>query len=247
MIKKIYLSLVLICCMFISQYTLGQVASGDTSIQKRALANIADDYNNAIGQQSRLYNGPEYDLYNPNIKGNAYFNDINTFVSGTVTYDGIFYKDVPMMYDINRDVVAVRLYNKFSIFSLLNERVQSFDWLNHHFVYLKTDSLSTGLNTGFYDQLYSGNLEVLVKHLKNIQNTSGITTIETYFTTLSPRFFLKKGNNYYNVGSQETLLNILKDKKKELQQYIKASQIKFKKTPAEAIVAIAAKYDELSK
>jgi hypothetical protein len=233
--------------VLINKRTLGQTTTNDTAVQKIALAHIADAYNTAIGQQSRLFNGPEYDLYSPTIKGNAYFSDINNFTPGTVIYDGIFYKDVPMMYDLYKDVVAVLLYNKFSRFALLNERVQSFDLLNHHFIYIRTDSLNANsINTGFYDQLYSGNLEVLVKRSKAIQNTTGLNTIETYFTS-GKSFYLKKGNNYYSIGGQGTLLGILKDKKKELQQFIKANKIKFNKTPEEAMVAIAARYDELSR
>jgi hypothetical protein len=247
MIKKILLYLIVISCVLINKSALGQTATNDTSVQRIALARITDTYNTAIGQQSRLYNGPEYDLYNPNIKGNAYFSDINSFTPGTVTYDGILYKDVPMMYDLFKDVVVVMLYNKFSRFTLLKERVQNFDLLNHHFIYIRTDSLNVNsINTGFYDQLYSGNLEVLVKRSKAIQSTSGTNTIENYFTS-SKSFYLKKGNNYYSIGGQGTLLSVLKDKKKELQQYIKANKIKFNKTPEEAMVAMAARYDELSR
>ena len=247
MIKKIPLCLIVISCVLINKSALGQTATNDTSVQSIALARITDAYNTAIGQQSRLYNGPEYDLYNPNIKGNAYFSDINSFTPGTVTYDGILYKDVPMMYDLYKDIVAVMLYNKFSRFSLLKERVQSFDLLNHHFIYITTDSLNiNSINTGFYDQLYNGNLEVLVKRSKAIQSTSSTNTIENYFTS-SKSFYLKKGNNYYSIGGQGTLLSVLKDKKKELQQYIKANKIKFNKTPEEAMVAVAAQYDELSR
>ncbi|MDN5284617.1 MAG: hypothetical protein JWR38_891 [Mucilaginibacter sp.] len=249
MIKKVLLNFVVICCMIISQRARGQTVADDTTIQRAALANITDTYNHAIGQQSRLYNGPEYTLYNPTIKGNAYFTDINTFVIGTVTYDGIFYKNVPMMYDLYIDIVAVRLYNNFSIFTLLNERMQSFDLLNHHFIYIKSDSLSAkaGLGTGFYDQLYNGDIEVLVKRSKEIQSNSGTSGIETYFTTLSRRFYLKKANSYYSISGEGALLNMLKDKKKELQQYIKINKIKFKKTPEEAMVAIVTQYDKLSR
>ena len=249
MIKKLYLNLIIVCCIIISQHLYGQTATNDTTAQSSALTNIADAYNNAIGQQSRLYNGPEYSPYNPTIKGNAYFTDINTFATGTVTYDGIFYKNVAMMYDLYRDVVAVRLYNGFSIFTLLNERVQSFDLLSHHFIYIKADSLSAkvGLNTGIYDQLYNSDLEVLVKRSKTLQSTSGTSSLETYFTTPSLYFYLKKGGSYYSVNGQNVLLNILKDRKKELQQYIKTNKIKFRKTPEEAIIAIATEYDRLSR
>jgi hypothetical protein len=235
--------------MLLGKPVLGQTMFNDTAAQQIALNHIKDAYNTAIGEQSRLYNGPEYDTYSPVIKGSANFLDKDDFAPGTVTYDGIFYKDVPMIYDINKNVVVALLYNKFSKYILLNERIQSFDLLNHHFIHIITDSLNknTAISDGFYDQVYSRRLEVLVKRSKSIQNTSGTNTLETYFTATSRSFYLKKDNSYYSIGGQSALLTVLKDKKKELLQYIKTNKIKFKKTPEEAMVAIANQYDELSK
>jgi hypothetical protein len=235
--------------MFLGKSVQAQITPHDTSAQQIALDRIKDGFNTAIGEQSRLYNGPEYDSYSPIIKGNANFLDKGDFVIGTVTYYGIFYKDVPMIYDINRNVVAALLYNKFSKYILLNERVQSFDLLNHHFIHITTDSLATNtvMGDGFYDQVYNGKLEVLVKRSKSIQNTTGLNTLETYFTPVSLSFYLKKDNNYYSISGQSALISVLNDKKKELLQYIKTNKIKFKKTPEEAMIAIATRYDELSK
>ncbi|HEY9194953.1 MAG TPA: hypothetical protein VIM77_01765, partial [Mucilaginibacter sp.] len=128
---------------FCSGRIYGQAAPDDTVIHRNAIAHIVDGYNTAIGQMSRLYNGPEYEFYDPLIKSNAFFLDINAFKPGTVNYDGIFYSDVPMMYDLNKDMVVVRLYNGFSKYSLLNSRVQNFDLLGHHFVYIASDSTNT--------------------------------------------------------------------------------------------------------
>lgn len=248
MIKKLLLSFIVILLCHITKQTQAQTTSTDTSGQHLAMARITDAYNVAIGQQSRLYNGPEYEAYNPTIRGNAYFQDIDKFSPGTVTYDGLFFKDVPIMYDLNKDVVVVLLYNKFSMYTLLNERVERFDLLNHHFINIMSDSLhtNTGIDAGFYDELYHGNIVVLAKYSKSIQTTSVSNTLESYFSS-SKNFYLKKGNNYYSISGQGALLDILKDKKKELKQYIKTNKIKYRKAPAEAMVAIAGRYDELSR
>ncbi|MEZ2339067.1 hypothetical protein AB6735_25705 [Mucilaginibacter sp. RCC_168] len=249
MIKKHFLSLVIVIFILLAEQVRAQTATADnTGEDQISITRLADAYNSAIGQQSRLYNGPEYELYNPAIKGTAYFQDINKFTPGTVTYDGLFFKDVPMMYDLNKDVVVVLLYNKFSMYTLLNERVERFDLLNHHFVNTLSDSLHTnnGIDPGFYDELYHGHVVVLAKYSKSIQTNSGSNAIETYFSQRKS-FYLKKGNNYYSISGQGALLDILKDKKKELQQYIKTKKIKYRKAPEEAMVAIAGRYDELSR
>jgi hypothetical protein len=247
--KCIYLFLTLyLISTIISSATFAQANPVDSSLQKNAFNNAVTFYYTSLGEQSPIYNGPEYYFYDPTIKGNAYFLNINGFVSGSVYYDGALYNGVPMLYDLYGDKVVVLLYNHYSKFSLIKERVKSFDYLDHHFLNINTDTISNTANMkpGFYDELYKGKLQVLVRRSKDIQtNTSGTLGPENYFNLIT-KFFLKKNNTYYSVTSQGSLIDILKDRKKELQQYIRANQIKFRKDPDEAMVKIASYYDHLT-
>jgi len=226
---------------------MAQVAAGDTTVKQKALNSAVAYFDSSIGEQSPLYNGPEYSFYDPIYKGTAYFMDVNAFTPGSVYYDGSLYKNVPMLYDLYTDKVVVLLYNHFSKFSLLPERIKSFDFLDHHFVNILPDSVDVNsvVKPGLYDELYVGKLQVLVKRVKNIQNNPGTTTIETYFNPVTS-YYLRKNNVYYSVGSQGSFLSVLKDKKAELKQYIRANKIKFRKTPEEAMVKIASYYDHLT-
>jgi hypothetical protein len=247
--RKFTLMLMLagIISVIIIQVSLAQTIPGD-STQKEAFNNAVTLFNASIGEESGLYNGPEYYFYDPTIKGNAYFMDINAFTPGSVYYDRAIYKNVPMLYDLYSDQVAVLLYNHFSKFSLLKERVKSFDFLDHHFVNINADTVNgkSDIKSGFYDELYLGKSEVLVKRSKSIQtNTGGTLGAERYFSP-SKDFYFRRNNVYYSISGQGSLLNVLKDKKKELQQYIKANQIKFRSNPEEAMVKIATYYDHLT-
>jgi hypothetical protein len=234
--------------MYISN-SFGQTAQNDSAYLQTTLNQTITSFNKLIGQQSRLYNGHEYQVYDRSIKGNALFPlDAETWELGSVNYDGIIYKDVPMMYDIYKDVVVVLLYNKFSRYSLLNERVHDFTLSDHHFVRIEADSLtnnSSGVTTGFYDQLYGGRIEVLAKRTKTIQNSTNVTaSLETYFIEKN-EYYIRKGNTYYSVGSQSSFLKVLKDKKNILQQYIRENKIKFKNDPENVMARIASYYDHL--
>jgi len=84
------------------------------------------------------------------------------------------------------------------------------------------------------------------KGQKNIQtSTSGILGPEAYFNPVKD-YYVRKNNTYYSFSGQGSLLDVLKDKKKEIQQYIKANQIKFRQDPEEAMVKIASYYDHLT-
>ncbi|HEY2584121.1 MAG TPA: hypothetical protein VGI43_20100 [Mucilaginibacter sp.] len=218
------------------------------TLQKNAMNNALNFYSAALGDQSPLYNGPEYYFYDPHIKGNAYFLDANGFTAGSVYYDGVQYNGVPMLYDVYGEKIVVLLYNHFSKFSLLNERVKSFNFLQHQFINITPDSLGDNrvITPGFYDVLYNGKSQVLVKRSKDIQTTTGGSSGSENYFNLITRYYLKKNNTYYSITSQGTLLDAFKDRKKEVQKYIKDNQIKFRKGPEEAMVKIASYYDHLT-
>ena len=236
-------------CIALSKNSFAQVARTDSSSQEYAFNNTLSLFYRSLGEQSPLFNGPEYYSYDPLIKGNAYFLEVNAFSPGSVHYDGAFYTGVPMLYDIHKDKVVVLLYNHFSKFSLVDEKVKSFDFLDHHFININVDTLRNNeiLTSGFYDELYSGKTQVLAKRSKNIQTSAGSQTgPESYFDP-QISYVLRKNNVYYSFSSKGSMLSILKDKKKELTQYIKAKDINFRKNPEEAMVEIASYYDHLIK
>jgi hypothetical protein len=253
--KKCILKISILCFLsvvFIGK-SFGQAALNDSSYVQTALAQNTANFYKAIGQESRLYNGHEYPPYDPHLKGNALFPyDVQGWEYGDVTYDGIVYKNVPLKYDIFKDVAIVLLYNKFSMFALLSTKVHDFSFANHHFVRIVADSLGkndAGLTTGFYDQLYGGKIEIVAKRSKTLQNsTNNVTSSpETYFISRDD-YYLKKGNTYYSLSkSQGSVLKLLKDKKNELQQYLKDNKIRFRDDPEGTMAKMAAYYDQITK
>jgi hypothetical protein len=230
--------------------TFGQSAQNDTANTRYALSNITANFYVAMGQQSRLYSGHEYLPYDRTIKGTALYPlDAQTWAVGEVTYDGLLYKNVPLMYDIYKDVLISLLYNHYSMYTLLSERVSDFTFSGHHFVRVNAEGLiddKSGIVTGFYDQLYGGKTEVLARRTKTIQNSTNQTlALETYFIGHDD-YYIKKGNVYYKVGGQGSFLNVLKDKKQALQKYMKDNSFKFRTDPEVAMARLAAYYHQIS-
>lgn len=242
MVKKLLLALVI---------TWGIIANGhvsaQTGVDSTSLSPTVANYNTAIDQQSHLYNGPEYEYYDPIIKGNAYVFDNKSFTPGAVKYGDVIYRDIPMLYDLNKDIVVSLLYNHFTKFSLLSERVAEFWLLNHHFIRINADSTGkAGLTTGFYDQLYRGKkIGIIVKRAKSIQSTASSNTVESFFRETRD-YYVTRGNSYFSFSGKGGLLDIFKDKKKELKQYIKANNIDFHENQEQAIVDVATYYDHLT-
>lgn len=246
--KKHILRIHLLCFLsasFISR-SFGQAASADSVNLQQTISH----FYKAIGEESRLYNGHEHPPYDPQIKNSALFPyDAKTWAPGDINYDDVVYRNVPMMYDAYKDAVIVLLYNKFSMLSLLSDRVHDFTFSNHRFIRLDADQISDnqlGLTTGFYEQLYAGKIEVLAKRSKTIQTTVNTTAApETYFYEKND-YYMKKGDAYYKIGSKGSVLKLLKDKKSELQKYIKQNNINYGDNPEDAMAKIASYYDHLT-
>ncbi|WP_419801385.1 hypothetical protein [Mucilaginibacter sp.] len=198
-----------------------------------------------IGEQSRLYNGPEYNEADPAIKSNPFYNDVNIWKPATVYYDNILYKNVPVKYDVFKDQLVALHYNKVSSYVLLNDKLQYFDLSGQHFVSINVDSLDNpGIKNGIYEELYKGKTQVLVRASKTMQISTS-SSLERYFTTAKKEIYLKKGDRYFSINGKSSILKALKDKQTPLRLYIKSNNLDYKKGLEQALVKIAFFYDQL--
>lgn len=203
-------------------------------------------FNRVIGQQSTLYNGSEYERYLYHIKSTPNFIDAESWQQGSVRFNGYTYTNVPLKYDLFKNELVSRLYNNVSEYVFDSEHVRNFEIAGHRFKYISADTTTNCPASGFYEVLSTGRAEALARYVKTLQNAYDNNTIEPYFTKASVAYFVKKGKDFISVNSERSLLNALKDHKKELQQYIKSNNIKFRKQPAQAMALITTYYNHLN-
>src|SRR3569623_578539 len=127
-------SAVMIFYAFLGTNCIAQATRGDSSSQQKAFNNAVALYNSALDVQVPVYSGPEYYFYDPHIKGNAYYQDMNGFSKGSVYYDGTMYNNISLLYDVNTDQLVGLFPNKISKFIVQRARVQTFDYLGSHFI-----------------------------------------------------------------------------------------------------------------
>ena len=192
-------------------------------------------------------NGKEYEGNYPGVVGSAYFLAATDWGTGDIVYDGYTYKNVKIRYDLYKDAVIIPLYQSFLKISLLSDRVASFGLFGHFFIYVKSDPKTVDpVKEGFYDELYGGKIQVLCRRSETIQQDHNIEGITTYFSS-SVDYYLFKNNQYFPVNSKGEFLDALKDKKKQVRQFMTANKIKFKKATKEQDMAkVAEYYDHLS-
>lgn len=242
-----------ISCLLLFLFGLSQVANSqsvkidDVEGHAKAEKNIETYFNKAIGSQSRLFNGFSYVGYRSNIDGSPYFLEENLFRNGTVFYDGFKYENVPLLYDVYKDMLISKNYESSLQFSLISDRVSSFTILDHHHVYINTskDSINIPFKSGFLELLHDGKAQVLVKRSSSLQQTSGTSDLRKYFLSRT-QFFVKKDGNYFKITNESSFLKLFKDHKAEMKRLLKTNAVKFRKEPTKAMVLLATYFDNLS-
>jgi hypothetical protein len=223
-----------------------QSAPTDSVLLQQSVQQVSNHYRTEMHLHSHLYNGSEYVEYDHYIDGHQYFGS-DEWEDGVIHYDGALYREVPLLYDVKLDqVITENLAGPLRI-RLVSEKVRYFTLLNHTFVRIVADSTQQGgVRTGFYDQLYDGNVQVLAKRVKLIheQITSG--RVERNFYSRD-RHYIRKAGQFYPVKRKGSVLSVFDDRKKELQKFLREQKIRYKQNPEAAMVQLARQYDALTK
>ena len=218
-----------------------QINVSDTNDQKAILQTI-EIYSKALGNQSPIYNGREYLSYPAIIQEGHVFYETNSFINGTVRFDGMVFNDVPIMYDILKDQLIIQHYNRVFKINLASEKVDYFILDKHTFIYLDSGN---SINPGFYEKLYHGKSMALAKRIKEIKEETGDLQL-TLSVVQKNSYYIKKEDKYYNIRNSSELMSLLKDKKKEIQQYLNKNYIRFKRQPEQALAMAMERYDQLT-
>jgi len=239
--KFILPCLMVFYCVILGNKAIAQIVENNEQLN-RVTENMVATYQKDIGPQSRLYRGPAYELYDLFSRSTPYFVDSAAFTNGRVKYDGIVYKNIPLLYDEYRQVLVTFLYDNTSKVALLSDFVNEFDLRGHHFVRFGPDELNKKMDVAFYDVVYNNKLQLLVKRQKLRQAES--LTLKTIYDNENT-YYLKKGQIYYTVNSKGQLLDVLNDKKKELKLYMKKN-VDFSEDRERALISVISYYDKIS-
>ena len=224
-----------------------QSLESDSSFYLAAISNAIGVYHSYLTPESGLYNGSEYAGYPIRLTEGHQFFDTNELVNGSIVYDGVLYENVPIQIDLVTELVIINSFGGAYRMQLINEKISSFKLLDHTFIRLVKDSTNRNvISTGFYDQLYAGNIAVLKKEQKKIRENVSIVTGITGSVTENDFYYLKKNEKFYTVKNKNALLEVLHDKKKDIKQFIRKNKLKFRKDPDNVLIQVASYYDTLN-
>jgi hypothetical protein len=192
-----------------------------------------------LDQTLPLHNGRVFYGY-PGIIENAFF-PTGGWQKGSVLYDGIWYHDLSLMYDVFMDEVIV-LHPSSTPVRLISERIEQFKYHGLSFERLGPGN-SPVLKTGFYQQLVVGPVTIYARRTKKIEENIVDLAIERKFV-IDDHFYAFKEGSYTPIYKQKTLLEMMKDKRQGVVYHLKKQGLKFRKNREKAIVQMAEFYNQ---
>ncbi|MCI1188566.1 hypothetical protein MON38_14140 [Hymenobacter sp. DH14] len=232
-------------------FALGQPArsqttspAADSMLVAVAVVSAQQQYTASFTDQPQLYNGPEYAdysrRYNARI-GHQFFLAPDR-QPGSVDYNGHYFPNIQLAYDVVRDQVVVPVADSPLTLRLVDEHVRAFDIGSHHFVRVVADS-STGpdVRTGYYEVMVDSCVQVVAKRSKRLheQLKDRVTDVEFVVTD---RYFIRKAGVYYPVTSKATAVRVFADHSREVQQFIREQALSFGKEQLDASLVRLARY-----
>jgi len=211
--------------LLLSVGALGQSYPSDTAFITSSVQHVTRLYWNSIQEQANLYNGAEYVELQTTNEQHPYF-ETDDWVIGWIVYDGNFYENQPLMYDITQDKVITEYYNG-SMMALVTGKVQLFSINHHTFEFIKNEKVNHTLPmSGLYEILYTGESRLIARREKDIQEKIENRVFERNFESKN-RYYLFKSGRYFPVKNKASALKILSDQKHALKQLMKKNAAHF--------------------
>ncbi|MAB56627.1 MAG: hypothetical protein CL524_03665 [Aequorivita sp.] len=194
---------------------------------------IYETYDKIVGlDNTGLYNGTEFTDLFLNTDGTFRYYQGYDYTKGSITYNGQYYVNVLLKYDLLRDNLLTRSDDNLSIFNVkfIPAFLDSFSIHNHKFVRLPNVDLGLGGN-GFYEAAYLGNdLELYIKHTKKMKDRALRNGIQYRFSEAN-YYVLKYNGKYSLVGSPRDIRQLLPEKAGEIREFYKSYKTIRKSNP----------------
>jgi hypothetical protein len=170
----------------------------------------------------------------------------NTFIKGSVTFNGQRFNNLDLQYDITNDELLLSI-ESYPVIIMNKEMVDSFSLVfgnrNYHIINTGTDT--SDILRGYVNVLYNGPSALYVKYMKKIQPLAVDGRYDLFYE--EHRIYLRKGSETVPVAGKRKLLNLMEDKKKEIRHYLRTSRLKLIQKDPNTFIPVLKYYDSIRK
>ncbi|MDL2264856.1 hypothetical protein LJC57_04320 [Parabacteroides sp. OttesenSCG-928-G07] len=208
-------------------------------------AEVVNEYITSSGNQLIIYNGKEEAKY-PSQAINHPFLDTSEYREGIISFDGVVYPNIRVRLNVHSEELIVQSPTTRLNVVIPADRVD-YAYISPYYIipHDKSDGYAE-LPEGYYVLLHDGKHQVLKRETAFMQSGVKGMTMEVSFKKQT-KYYIYKDGKYTNVTSQRSVLKLFDSKKRELQQFIKQSNLNYRKFPEAYLVAVADYYETLER
>ena len=156
------------------------------------------------------------------------------------------YGPLRLGYDIRRNQVTIASTDNLTRIVLNNELVDSFYFSGPTFIRLKEDYKQNLNNTAFYDLLHNGNVQILTRRIKTMEDVIKDNMIVRLFTE-KDHFYIYKNGLYYLVSNKKEVFHLFADEQQRVKKMLRREHVKIKRNDFETGLQKAVEfYDQLT-
>ncbi len=222
---------------FFGGITLASAQKADSVASLIAQKSAINQYTQATFLNSRYFNGREYTIQEFRPTGHQFFEAFDWDTTATITYAGYSYTNIKAVYDVHRDIFIIENNNGLYRIMLDPEELTAFTIHNHRFKRIKE-----GIRPGYYEIIYEGKTKVYCRRYKSRTEELSNRTVQIIYA-IDDRYYIQKDQKYYQVKSKKSVLQVFKDKKREVRRFMRGKI--FKENREKSIGEMAAYYDQI--
>jgi hypothetical protein len=196
-----------------------------------------------IPDKQLLYNGRIWRNLYSNIRQDEFL-FTNEWLNGDVVINDMKYTNLPLRYDIYNDQLIIMI-NQGTFIQLNKELIKSFtlSYKGKVIFFENFGNISGSSLRGFGQLLYKGEICFILKQIKQIKELAVENKYDEFYQTQV--LYILKDGVFNRVSGKKDLLNVLSDKDKQLQNYIRENKIRIRKKYPESFIPVIIFYDKL--
>jgi len=207
-----------------SGHLLAQIQNEDS-----LMVNASAAYLKLMGENASLFNGAEYVSPRQQIDGFPFYGQENQF-KGTLYFSGVWYFNLPIHLDLVNDKMLMWSFDGSRLLMLNSDKIERVKLGETQFVNASLISnSSTSAKTGFYQLVYDGKIKVLSKRQKVVVQKSSSDRSYAFYKEFI-KYYIVVDGKWSEIGSKNSVLNLLSDKRDALKGYISKEKLNFNKS-----------------
>jgi hypothetical protein len=204
-------------------------------------------YTHSPAGKARFYNGILYLGYDHHPQGHPFFGS-DSMLTGSVYYHNVYYPEIPLGYDLTKDIVIMPDQRASVIFQLPSDETRYFTIGTHHFIRISpADSMASNAPaTGFYEELYKGkaSASAFARHEKVIQTIGradeNLSRYQQYDI-----YYLEVKGHWFTIRNDRNLRDAFDTDAGRIRDFLHKNKIRFGKDPVSAMIRACIYYKEL--